>query len=729
VAIAGDVIDTFPDGIHFVDLAPVREAELVLPTVAQILGMRGGGNLPVTERLANLLRGRRNLLVFDNFEQVLPAAGEIRVLLSACPLLTLLITSREPLRIEGEREIPIAPLALPDPMHMSSADEMALVSAVRLFTERAQATLPSFTLTAENAGPVGEICRRVDGLPLAIELAAARIKVLPPVAMLARLEQRLPVLSSGRRDLPVRQQTMRGAIAWSHDLLTESEQTLFRRLGVFVGGLSLEGAEAVMGSPDNPGIDVLDGIASLVDKSLLRLDQSDTVAPRYLMLETVREFALEQLVTSGETEALRDAHAAWCIDLAERWWADSVSLEQAAVQRRLKSSLVREYDNVRSALFWLDATGNDEGIAQLTGAMWWFWVQHGHRHDGPRWLKRAAHPVSRGAIAPVLHLRVMQGIAVLAHDQGDYAAATAAAIELGAKAHEIGDLTMEAMSQVSLGYQALSEGKFELSESLTRQAVATLDKLDKPRWDASLETHLGLAAYGRGDLPRAASLFEHSLIGHRRFGDTLDEAMAIGYLGLVRLDQSRVTEAAAQIGNVLPLWHTASNLDLIAEWLCHAAAVAATAGQVHQAGRLLGASVVTYARQGLVPLFPEDGWMDRTERAVRQALGDDAFVELRHEGQSLSSEQAIAEASALLASVADGPERDQTSQVANPFNLTARELDVLRLLVEGKPDREIAEALFIGTRTIETHVSNLLAKLDVHNRAEAAALAVRNDLV
>ena len=313
LAVAAEALDTFPDGVWFVDLAPLTDPALVLPGIAGVLGVREAGGQPLLRTVEAFLATKRLLLVLDNFEQVLDAAPQLAELLSACPRLSMLVTSREPLQVRAEQQVPVAPLPLPPQERMLSLSELARVPAIDLFVQRARAIVPDFTLTEENAPAIVAICQRLDGLPLAIELAAARIRILPPQALQERLERSLPVLTSGPRDAPARQRTLRDAIAWSHDLLEGDEPALFRRLAVFSGGWTLEAAEAVIG---NDGVlDVFTGITALADKSLVRPLATTDPEPRFGMLETIREFGLEQLTAAGELDATRGRHAAYLVDL------------------------------------------------------------------------------------------------------------------------------------------------------------------------------------------------------------------------------------------------------------------------------------------------------------------------------------------------------------------------------------------------------------------------------
>ncbi|HET8645992.1 MAG TPA: hypothetical protein VFO85_10905, partial [Vicinamibacteria bacterium] len=349
-----------------------------------------GGELSLGDRLRRLLTDKALLLILDNLEQVLAAAPDIATLLANCPELVVLATSRAPLHISGERMVRIAPLPLPDPLpgHDAAAPaaEVLRSDAVRLFVERAQDVSNDFALTEENAGAVAAICRQLDGLPLAIELAAARVKILPPPALQARLERRLPLLTGGPRDAPQRQRTMRDAIAWSYDLLRDEEQALFRSLSVFVGGFTLDAAAAVARGEDSANgaeeLALLDGISALVEASLLAVADTAGDQPRYGMLETVREFGLEMLAASGEERAARQRHADYFQLLAER-------AHDAALRGSFRSSLVDDLANLRAALAWFEQAGEAEQSLRLAGALWPIWYVRGPYHEGRDWVERA----------------------------------------------------------------------------------------------------------------------------------------------------------------------------------------------------------------------------------------------------------------------------------------------------------------------------------------------------
>ncbi|MDQ3222357.1 MAG: adenylate/guanylate cyclase domain-containing protein, partial [Gemmatimonadota bacterium] len=379
---AADVLEDFSDGVWFVDLSPLDDPALVPSAIGDVLGVREEGSALV-DRLSHALNGKHLLLLLDNFERVVDAASVVADLLARAPGVKVLSTSRTPLHAYGEREFPLSPFPMPDLAHLPTVEALSQYEAVRLFIERAQAVRPDFVVTTTNAPAVAEICHRLDGLPLAIELAAAFVKMLPPPALLKRLEQRLPLLTGGARTLPARQQTMRNTIAWSHDFLTQAEQTLFRHLAVFPGGCTIEAAEAVA-SPDGT-LDVFAGLTSLVDKSLLRQDEGADGEPRFRMLETVREYGLERLGVSGVESATRDRHARFFRDLAER--ADSEIMETANLT--WLDVLDREHDNLRAALAWSRDTADHDTLLRLAGALALFWYYRGHLDEARRWLDQA----------------------------------------------------------------------------------------------------------------------------------------------------------------------------------------------------------------------------------------------------------------------------------------------------------------------------------------------------
>ena len=390
---AADLLDDFSDGTFFAQLATLTEAELFLPAVAETLGVREIGEQPLDESLKDYLRERRMFLVLDNFEQVLGAAPAVTELFAGASRLKVLVTSRAPLGLYGEHEFPFPPLTLPDLEHPPPLERLTQYEAVGLFVERARALKPDFKVTNESAPAVAEICVRLDGLPLAIELAAARIKMLPPKAMLQRLSSRLKLLTGGARDLPERQRTLKATIEWSHALLDEGEQLLFGRLAVFSGGRTLEAIEAICDAEGDLPVEAFEGISSLLDKSLLRQEEGPNGEPRFVMLETVHEFAREKLEDSAEAQEIKRAHAEYFLILAEEAYPELRGPDQLEWLERLEV----EHDNMRAALTWASERKVVEVALRLGGALWWFWMARGYHSEGRRWLEEALAIDGRGS--------------------------------------------------------------------------------------------------------------------------------------------------------------------------------------------------------------------------------------------------------------------------------------------------------------------------------------------
>ena len=414
--IAADSTDRFPDGVYYVPLGQIAMSELVVPTIAQAVGVVDPGSRPL-DRLVEQIGEKCVLLVLDNFEQVIDAAAQVNELLARAPKISVLITSRSPLRVYGEREYPVPPLGVPDPKHLPSLAGLSQFESVALFIERAMAVRPDFAVNSGNAPAVAEICARLDGLPLAIELAAARIRLLSPQAIMDRLGDRMGLLSSGARDLPERQQTLRGAIAWSHDLLDEVDRRVFARISVFAGGATLDAAQMVLFDAGEPG-DALDAIGSLVDKSLIRQETQADGEPRFRMLETIREFALEQLVACGEEEALRERHAACVLGFAERAGAEVFGPDQATWLDRFEA----EHDNIRAAMSWALARDRAETAMPLLVACWRFWQMRGYLQEARERANQvldlpsaAQHPDTRAA--------ALEAAGGIAYWQADFSAA------------------------------------------------------------------------------------------------------------------------------------------------------------------------------------------------------------------------------------------------------------------------------------------------------------------
>jgi non-specific serine/threonine protein kinase len=550
--VANELGPAFPAGVHLVPLAPVGAPALVVPAIGRALGLRGTGTRAVAQRLAAALRDGRRLLVLDNFEHLLPAAPVVADLLAACPRLAVLVTSRARLHLHGEHDFVVPPLPVPDPPARGRASSLADVArseAVRLFVERARAADPDVALTAHNAPALAEVCRRLDGLPLALELAAARVRVLPPEALLARLEPRLPLLTGGPQDAPARQRTLRATLEWSHDLLEPAERALFRRLAVFAGGWTLAAAEAVCGAAGPlaagpPVAELLDALAALADRSLVSVAPRAGGAPRFAMLETVGEFARDRLLESGETAALRRRHADHFVALAEAAAAGWRGPQQAAWLARLDE----EHENLEAALAWAADAGEAALGLRLAAALGPVWqVQGFSDQDRQRVEALLAHPASQpdaGDGAAARRARALAAAGVLALRQGDVAGAEArlaAALELHRAA---GDRRGEAATLGELGVLAYERGDVARAAALHEQALA-LQRGRDPGGEADSLGHLAIVAANRGDLPRAAALYEASLALHRRLGDPRGSASALAGLGRLAYDTGDYARAQA----------------------------------------------------------------------------------------------------------------------------------------------------------------------------------------
>ncbi len=687
VQVGGELCDDFADGIVFVSLAPVRDPALVLSAVAGALGVHEGGEHPLAESVTAYLRDKRLLLLLDNMEQVIGAATLVADLLAACPRLSALATSRAPLRLRGERQFPVRPLALPAPAEREQAmpEALAGVAAVRLFVERARAVSPVFRVTDANAAAVAAICRRLDGLPLALEMAAAWVKLLPPAALLARLEQRLPLLTGGPRDLPERLRTMRGAVAWSYELLDAGERVLFRRLAVFVGGCALEAAEAVRAPGDQDEPSVLEGLAALMDKSLLRLEADDPSGdgggdePRVGMLETIREYALEQLEAEGEARELRRRHALYYLDLAERAEPELTGAEQALWLGRLE----RDVDNLRVALRWARDAGEIGIGVRLGGALWRFWWRRGHLSEGRDWLEKALASASHGGVDTAMHARALNGAGMLAYVQDDHEYAVALLEQALSLYREIGNAQGIAMCLNNLGNIALDGGDYERATALYEESL-TLKRSLGDIWGTAVSlSNLGEVAIDQGAYKHATLLLEESVTLSRTLGNTYGIAASLRSLGDVVLYQSDVERATAlqeeslalwkglddkhgialafsRLGNVararglferalalykqsLTLLRYIGDKRAIAECLEGVAGVAGVRAEYRWAARLFGASALLRDTIG-APLRPgARGMYEQDIAATRAALNDNSWMVAWTAGQDTSLDRTIDE--------------------------------------------------------------------------------------
>ncbi len=538
---AADLGESFPSGTCFVPLATMRDPALIPPTMAQALGMRETGHPVTLESLKEYLQDLRTnlLLFFDNFEHLLAAAPAVAELLAVAPQVKALVTSRAPLHIYGEREFPVPSLALPKVRPSTPLRSLAKSPAIALFVDRAVAVKPTFELTEENARAVANICTRLDGLPLAIELAAARVKLLSPSAMQSRLESRLQLLTGGAKDLPERQQTLRGTIDWSYDLLTEAEQKLFRRVAVFVGGCTLEGVEAVCNTKHDLGLDVLEGMASLVDKSLVQQIERGEAESRFVLLDTVREYGLERLVASEEETATRRAHAAFCLVLAE----DSASQAADPAQTEWVRLFETEHDNFRAALEWLTQTGNTDWGYRLGAALFQFWETREYLTEGRDRLVKLLR-LQGATTHSNAHARVTFALGVLTGEQGDYPSAWALVEESMAISRELNDTRGVGIALNALAVLARDRGDLRSARSLFEQSLAVWRSLGDRVVEARSVSNLANVAKLQGDYALARSLYEECLGIFRDLGDRTGMAWSLDSEGDVVREQG--DDAAAQ---------------------------------------------------------------------------------------------------------------------------------------------------------------------------------------
>jgi predicted ATPase/transcriptional regulator with XRE-family HTH domain len=546
VQVAAEMQDIFGDGVFFVNLAAITDPWLVPVAIAQALGIWEAAGQPLQESLKASLREKHLLLLLDNFEQVVSAAGQVADLLAACPRLKVLVTSREVLHMGPEYEFVVPPLALPERSLSSDTPNLTILSrnpAVALFIQRARAIRPDFQITAANIAAVVEICIRLDGLPLAIELAAARMKLLSPRALLTWLDRRLDVLTTGARDAPARQKTLRNTIAWSYSLLGPEEQRIFRRLSVFVGGFTLEGAVAVCTLlVGESALAVLDGVDSLIDKSMLLLmGQGEGEEQRFMMLETIREYGLEALAKSGETEVMRQAHALTYLALAEEAEPNLDGPEQALWLARLE----REVENLRAALGWLMKQGEDS--LRLAGALTSFWIVRGQVSEGRRWLERTLAS-SQGAAASV-RARALEGAGILAFYQHDYDKLKELMKEAAALVGRLGDRgdkRVIALLKLGQGEMQRIKGEHAAARALHEESLALFKELKDNSWGITYTLRfLARDDYTQGLYARARAQCEESLAIARERGDHAEIGEAANLLASIVLEQGDVLAAHA----------------------------------------------------------------------------------------------------------------------------------------------------------------------------------------
>jgi predicted ATPase len=638
----GDALRSrYPGGVWFIDLSPIASTDHVLTTIASVFGIHEQGQRPIADRLREYLRDKQLLLIVDNFEHVIEARSVIADLLSHAPTVTVLATSRAPLHISGEHEVQIDPLAVPDARIQTAA--AALDSpAVRLFVQRAEAVKPGFALADDNAGAVAAICSRLDGLPLAVEIAAARIKFVPPAALLGRLEKRLPVLTGGARDLPSRQQTLRDAIAWSYDLLSTEDRALLRRVGVFAGGCAFEAIEDVA-NPDG-AIDVFEGVASLVDKSLLRQDDTSAES-RFRMLETIREFALEQLEVAGEAEEVHARFVDWCMRLADGTFDPMLFPGPEHLGR-----FAADYVNVRAALTWLHLRGDSERIYRLTKSLHGFWWVHSHRAEGLSWVEQA---IERYPDAPAVDRGYLHSLAgIYRYYIGDVERGRQLAEEGLNLVRKEADAWTAAHAMYLLAVIVTGEGSYPGAMALATEAIDGFREAGDAVWEANALELLAQVAMCMEVLSLAERSIDRALKLLERHDATWPLASTLERAAVLALKNGDLAEAAALLKRSEPIWTNFGSTEALGEWLLLTASVSRCAAEPERLARLIGTAEQIRDTLGTIWEEPERAIFEVTIGSLQSTLGPDVFREAWLAGQNLSLVDAVAEGRVILNLVA-----------------------------------------------------------------------------
>ncbi|HYO48838.1 MAG TPA: BTAD domain-containing putative transcriptional regulator [Chloroflexia bacterium] len=629
-----DVLHEFEDGVWFVELAPLTLPDLVGPTIAAVLGVKEVAGRDLLDTLKDAVRDKQMLLVLDNFEQVVGAAPLVGALLSAAPCLKVLVTSRAPLRLYGEREYVVPPMRLPDPEHLPPLDRLSQYEAVRLFIERAQDVKRDFQVTSENAPSVAEICVRLDGLPLAIELAAARVRLFPPQALLSRLSNRLKVLTGGAMNLPPRQQTLRRAIEWSYDLLDEGEKQLFRRMSVFQGGRTLQALETVCNVEGDLRLDVLAGVESLVTKSMLQQREGHDGEPRFWMLETIHEYARDKLSESEEEHRFRACHLDYFVTLAE----ETASQLQGPHQAERMALLDLEMGNLRMAIQWALEHGEEEKVARIAGALWGFMWTRGYLSEGRQWLEAALQSQSLRAEVRATALRAC---GILAHDCGDYERARACFEEALHLRQQLGDKSGMAGALNALGVLFNHRGEYEQAHKYYKQALGLFQELgDRARITVALN-NLGVVAERQGDYEQTRLYYSQSLDMARSMGDTEGSAWALDNLGNLAYQQGDYAQAIHLHKESLAMFRALGHKQGIAVCLEHLAGALGALAQPDIAASLYGAAECLREATGSVMHAAYRAGYERRVSTARAFSNDEAWEEAWQRGRDVPLERTI----------------------------------------------------------------------------------------
>ena len=722
LAVASEVVEDFEDGVWMVDLASLADPALVPQAIASTLGVREQPGRSLVETLSDYLGSRKVLLVLDNCEHLIETcAGLAETLLRSCPKLRILATSREALGIVGEVAWPVPSLSLPDLRRLPAVESLPRYESARLFVERAVAVKPSFALTERNAPAVAQVCYRMDGIPLAIELAAARARVMSVEQIADRLDDSFGLLSAGSRTAMPRHRTLHATMEWSHELLPEEERTLFRRLSVFAGGFSLEAAESVCAGEDLEQDEVLVLLSHLVDKSLVLVAEQDGEA-RYRLLETVRQYSWEKLSESGEAGRVCERHAGHYLALAQEAEPELKGEGQVAWLERLE----REHDNLRVAMRWLLDRGESEEAARLGWALWLFWGIRAHFAEGQRSMEQALSAEGGAAMSASARAKALYVAGMMANYQGDHRSAETLVEESLGLFRELEDKLGTAYALSNAGFAALGQGQPQKAITLTEDAVDLFLEEDE-KWGAAIELgFLAVAWRDQGDHRRAKQLAERGLALSREVGErqTLCTALyTLATLAQAEGDHERARDLfeegltlSAELGNEADVAHCLEGL----------ASIAGAEGRVVRAAHLWGAEEALLEKiEAAVYTYVPDRSLHQSHVAAAQArIGEEAWGAAWKEGRAMNLEQAIEYA--LEPGPSPGP---AATPQTYPAGLSAREVEVLRLVARGLTNAKIAEKLFLSSRTVDWHLSSIYRKLGVHSRTEATRFAVEHGLL
>jgi predicted ATPase/DNA-binding NarL/FixJ family response regulator len=708
----------------FVDLAPVRDPALVMVELAQAVDVEPRGGTDLTGQLAAALGHEQRLVILDNCEHLLGAAPDIGRVLAACPRLQVLATSRERLRLSAEQEFPVPPLAMPAPADAADLISLAANPSVALLLDRARRTNPSFELTAANALLLASACVRLEGLPLAIELAAARLKVLTPGELVFRLSSRMALLAGSTRDVPARQRALRNAIAWSYDLLDPGERALFRKLSVFAGGWTLGDVGSVCAVN---GDDALAMVESLLDKSLIRRLPGDEQTAEFSMLESLREYAAEQLATSAEAEETRARHAGYYAGLASQFEA-SLGLpgEQAWLLR-----VGRHHADLRAALDYCLDAGQDALVLWLATALGWYHYTHGDLDHGQALVDAVLPPAADGYDPAIVSEDATAGAqtgvlivaGVLAFATGEMGRAQGLLRRALERSEKLGDARRAAFACAFLGHVARAGGEWDASADWHRRAEARFREEGSTRGVAWARHDLGLLARDHGDLGSAAELLRASLRDFRELDYPWATAWSAWGLGTTLTAQGRLEEACPLLAEALRIYTDVNDPRGVAQCLEALAHVASERAHYESAARLIGAAAALRERVAARQPDAELARSSAVERVLARALGTQNADTLIHAGRTMPAQQAVDLAIAVALGTAPG-DPDRSHQVP----LTPRERQVAALVASGRTNRQIGRVLGISEKTAEVHMHNVMSKLDARSRAEVAAWAATHHL-